>query len=577
MAKYALLCGVNEYENGSFRMLNYGINDAVKMKSLLDLCDYETVLLAGKDLTNTALFDGVTKLAEKALPGDTLLFFFSGHGCSYKKDQFVLPVNAKPAKKGPVNGARLSKIAKLMDKPGIERIFIIDACRDLLMTKGGTPLNTQPLTQKGMNDDIPKGKSRLGIVCACSDGQFSHESARFKGGYFTAMLLQTTFESIETGKQLTLMQCAHDVDQKLKALPAIIKESVPLQPPWVQGENLILHDGTCDPVFSVKFYEKHQDIESEYVNCDLCGSRQYFLDMRYCLLCEQTLCSSHFFEDDIFCNLCCAKRPEIIGVSGAMSLNKELAHRQAFFEQTLLDVFPHGIIMSGGNPDNYHEIYEKINSLLFSHISAKHPGTKDLSGIKADMVIQSFFGLSPLLFTQDLHMRRYYNFESSAMLSTSCREHLKGLVAFGRPSRPFADRWTEIETPYFRKKIEPSEQIKMMCDDQIAKLKHLLNDLLEGFEKKKKEHCSKPGDGIILIANNMNDIEYEINKLALKFFNIGSEDLVTRRTTTYTAFGFTSALIGDVLVRVWAGCKKDSEISRMCECTKKAFGVASKL
>ena len=342
MAKYALLCGVNGYKGESFRKLDFGINDAMKMKELLDLCGYETVLYAGEKLTSTALFDAVKKLTNKTRPGDTVLFFFSGHGCSHNKEQYVLPFNAKPAQTGPVNGAKLSKIAELTDKPGIERIFIIDACRELFATKGGRSSNTQSLTKKGMNDNIPKGSSRLGIVCACSDGQFSHESEQLKGGYFTEMLLQTTFENIEAGKQLTLMKCADEVDQKLKALPEIIKEPVPFQPPWVQGENLVLHDGACDPAFSSKFYEKHQDVGSEYTECDLCGSTQHFLDMRYCLLCEKSLCSTHFYEDNIFCNLCCAKRPENIGAVEVVILNNELDRRQSFYDQTLLKFFPSG-------------------------------------------------------------------------------------------------------------------------------------------------------------------------------------------------------------------------------------------
>lgn len=158
MAKHALVCGVNTYMNDVFRPLFYGINDAVRVEKLLSVCGYQVEMLPGMKFR-----EAIGRLVTNAAPNDTILFYFSGHGCSLDGEQFVLPYDSNFDGRHLENGIDLWEVADLTDKHCVKRLFIVDACRDLFQSKSSVDSAGLSLTRKGISSliDASSEKSSL--------------------------------------------------------------------------------------------------------------------------------------------------------------------------------------------------------------------------------------------------------------------------------------------------------------------------------------------------------------------------------------------------------------------------------
>lgn len=430
MAKLALVCGVNEYDAGSFRKLDYGINDAVKVQVLLDLCGYETELIPGKRLTDVGLFDGVKSLASKASSGDTLLFFFSGHGCSFEEEQYVLPFNSRVENAAVINGVRLSDIVALTHKDGVDQIFVIDACRELYTSKGSNQNVMESLTRKGI-EGITKNTSQVGIICACSDGAQSYESKKLKGGVFTSMLIDASIEIIQAGRQLNILNCTEAVDEKLKVLSRRIKEYFPSQSPWIQGGNLVINDGVSNPDFSFEFNDRHTDIESEYIFCESCGSSAHFLEIKNCVICERDLCGKHFTPTNkSFCNDCNSDSQRILTKTEVECNIAHLKMRKGIFSRCYKEIIPSGAVQFGQQYSVEEFIYE-FSCLLLKATDEALFRVNKTDEIKRNMLINIYYGFSRVEFATELTRQRFYSYESHLLFWSRCESGLRKILFFG--------------------------------------------------------------------------------------------------------------------------------------------------
>lgn len=429
MAGYALLCGVNTNKNGVFRSLEYGVNDAVKMKNLLRLCGYETHLLVGEKLNKRSLVNKARSIAEKVNPGDTLLFYFSGHGGSSDGKQFIFPFNTQPKKTGYTNILSLSGIGELMDRENVNQIFIIDACRELFSAKSVLSDNAQDLTKKGMGDELPSN-SRRGIICACSDGAHSHESKLLKGGYFTAMLVDTALEKLDAGERLSLLSCTEAVDRKLEALPGIINEFFPPQPPWALGENLVLYAGKQNVSFSSVFKETHIDINSEYTVCEQCGTKRHFLEMKHCAYCNEEICLKHFRGQRLYCEPCHSLDPFEKRKDVSIEISRHIAKIKIMFLDAYDEVvFAEPIIFEGES--HKEKVVSEICDYLFLKICALEPTVSPVSDFERGMIINTFFGFSPFELLKSLHSQKYFSRKKWNNLWGQCEEKIRKISLLG--------------------------------------------------------------------------------------------------------------------------------------------------
>ena len=411
MAKYALVCGVNTYVNDAFRPLLYGINDVVRIEKLLASCGYRVEMLPGMKLRDDSLRDAIGRLVKNSAPNDTILFYFSGHGCSLGGEQYVLPYNSIFDGQYLKNGIDLHELAKLTKKSSVNRLFIVDACRDLFQSKSSAGSNQLSLTRKGISNliDTSSQESPLSIICACSDGQFSFESKTLRGGIFTSMLIEVFMDKIEKGERLTLFDVSREVDEKLRSLPARIGEYFPQQPPWILGQNIVLVEGELRPSSTIDFFDRRLDIESEEIACEFCAENRHFTDLKRCLACDRLVCPSHFGNaDDACCQICISEGLKVVELEEINRVRSTIRQRKHDFFDAFVRICPTGTLKF--NQKSTPQIFvNEFCENLRKRIAENQPSVGDVSILKRDMLIEAFYGFVPAQFVSNVKPHRLFS------------------------------------------------------------------------------------------------------------------------------------------------------------------------
>ncbi|MEL6250704.1 MAG: caspase family protein [Bacteroidota bacterium] len=91
---YALIVGVNDYESPKIRDLRGCVDDATRIKAYLEesfvkrnfAANPSISLLTDKKATKEAIIEGFEKKLSKAKKGDSVIFYFAGHGLREKTD-----------------------------------------------------------------------------------------------------------------------------------------------------------------------------------------------------------------------------------------------------------------------------------------------------------------------------------------------------------------------------------------------------------------------------------------------------------------------------------------------------------
>ena len=235
-AKWALLVGVNEYENPDITPLRYAVGDvkavAQDLSSRVGFPSANVVVMTSDaqgnaSPTNVNVLKRLDFLSRHVKPGDTFLFYFSGHGFIRGGDQhFLATVNADPQTIGTLQVTSLP-MAVLRDQ--ISRIhassvvFIIDACRsDPEADKGGGDNKMTPDFKKDLKVVVASSNGGLAgtaLLFACGEHERSYEEPAWKHGVFTHYLL----EGLDTGRaadsrgELTMASLAQYVQGKVGA------------------------------------------------------------------------------------------------------------------------------------------------------------------------------------------------------------------------------------------------------------------------------------------------------------------------------------------------------------------------
>lgn len=179
MKRIALCIGNNEYSPMS--PLSCAVQDATAMATKLTELGFDTQLAVNLDRVNMAktIFDFTPKIKDC----DATVLYYAGHGFQVKGENVLAPVDLNCLDDENVvhiNAFPISALTNVFDDyPDKTKILILDACRDVLGTRG---------VAKGFGPMLaPKGTI---IAFATSPGQSAKENLSTGHGYYTEALLK---------------------------------------------------------------------------------------------------------------------------------------------------------------------------------------------------------------------------------------------------------------------------------------------------------------------------------------------------------------------------------------------------
>ncbi|MCX7012470.1 MAG: caspase family protein [Candidatus Sumerlaeota bacterium] len=170
--RYALLVGINKYPECP---LNGCVGDAERVEKLIqskfDFTGADTLFLKDEEATRKGILAAIDKqLINKSKEGDTVLFYYSGHGTSVPDvngdeedgmDEAICPIDCIEDFHKVILDDELGAIITKLDKRQV--VFIFDSCHS------GTALRTLDVWQKGaryLPPTVMKGLKQADIDAA---------------------------------------------------------------------------------------------------------------------------------------------------------------------------------------------------------------------------------------------------------------------------------------------------------------------------------------------------------------------------------------------------------------------------
>ncbi len=245
MLRYALLLAADRYQDRSIQPLKFAERDARLLDGFLrESARFDRVEeLFGDRLERSAAVDLAEELAGElsAKGGGVLLLFYAGHGFTHLGKHCLLCPKARLRDLDEYDHAlTVDRLRRVTDAPGVERQFVMDACRTVL--RGGDRDGVGGYRAEGLRDlaGLPRSAAAVGgfsVLASCDEGEQATELESLKQGVFAVAWLDE-------------LRCAHREGFELRvddALVARLRERVAMlarengldriQRPWRHGNS----------------------------------------------------------------------------------------------------------------------------------------------------------------------------------------------------------------------------------------------------------------------------------------------------------------------------------------------------
>ncbi|HEY6334112.1 MAG TPA: SUMF1/EgtB/PvdO family nonheme iron enzyme [Blastocatellia bacterium] len=206
--RYALIIGIDQYEDPDINPLGGAVRDAKSLKqALVSHCQFtdDNVILMTSDShdhnlkpTRSNIIYKLSTLEGIVPPDGLLLFAFSGHGVEVDSQAFLLPMESKLSRDTLYladNAISVDRVKEYVNKTGVkQRILFLDACRNKLTTAKG--IDVAPMSdsyQKAFDFDLERKNRTVDAFLtfyATEKGQESWEDPETGQGYFTEAIVE---------------------------------------------------------------------------------------------------------------------------------------------------------------------------------------------------------------------------------------------------------------------------------------------------------------------------------------------------------------------------------------------------
>ncbi|PRY72469.1 Sel1 repeat-containing protein [Marivita geojedonensis] len=227
--RVALVIGMGAYETIS--PLANTRNDAQDIAETLEEIGFDVTL--GIDLSLTELRSVMKDFSFRSETADLALIYFAGHGIEVQGENFLIPVDARPASNIDVQrqSVSLKDMLEVVERARVMRIVILDSCRDNPL---GGSIDTAAVSQstgqatdqatRGVGGLAPANPDRGTLVAfAAKDGQVALDGTRGNSPYARALMEKMA----KPGLEISLMF--------RQVRDAVLEETQNLQEPYTYG------------------------------------------------------------------------------------------------------------------------------------------------------------------------------------------------------------------------------------------------------------------------------------------------------------------------------------------------------
>lgn len=194
MTRYAIIISVEEYRHRHFQRTPFTHADGDLLRStLIEKCDYmdqhclSLQLAPEKTKTVDKILAEIRKTVEGAESGDSILFYFAGHGhLAKKKDEAYLILPDTDPNKYESTALALDKISEELRQPKIGCFRVFDACHSGLDVRSNSDEPDSGAFVRAVTHDA----SGWVTLAACREDEYSYPDTDLGHGIFTYYLCE---------------------------------------------------------------------------------------------------------------------------------------------------------------------------------------------------------------------------------------------------------------------------------------------------------------------------------------------------------------------------------------------------
>ena len=191
MTRYAIIISVEEYRHFSRTSFTHADGDLLR-STLIEKCDYTDQhclsLQLAPENTKTAdeILAEIRKKVEGAGSGDSILFYFAGHGHLAKKDEAYLILPDTEPNKYERTALALDKISEELRQPEIACFRVFDACHSGVDVRSNSNEPDSGAFVRAITHDA----SGWVTLAACREDESSYPDTDLGHGVFTYYLCE---------------------------------------------------------------------------------------------------------------------------------------------------------------------------------------------------------------------------------------------------------------------------------------------------------------------------------------------------------------------------------------------------
>ncbi|MEK7752493.1 MAG: caspase family protein, partial [Acidobacteriota bacterium] len=183
--RVALIIGNDAYSVGP---LKNAVNDARAMDKALRAAGFQTKLL--ENATKEQMDEALGAFADSLGPDHNALFYYAGHAFQIENENFLIPIDFKPARGITQAKIRCLSLAQLLEElkrsRARSRVIILDACR-------GNPMAQTYSLSAGLAQPLNAGRETY-IAFSTGPNQVAADNPDGKNSWFTEALVELLSE-----------------------------------------------------------------------------------------------------------------------------------------------------------------------------------------------------------------------------------------------------------------------------------------------------------------------------------------------------------------------------------------------
>lgn len=249
---YALLIGINDYEDESVRKLRFAVADVLAFREWLGertrLAAENCLVLShpaagpGPVPRRSDLLDALDRFSRAPMgPEDTFVFYFAGHGLAVGEEGYLLAVDSRKGREKLVKETAVSLHTLrdfLRDLKAGQQLLILDACQENVTAgRGAGATRLDAAMARGIAVLASEGPQSLGshpfpsrtILSACWIGQVAHEYPAGGHGWFSYNLLHCLGEYPADELDVSCLK-DHVADRMKRAAWRVLREASEQEP-----------------------------------------------------------------------------------------------------------------------------------------------------------------------------------------------------------------------------------------------------------------------------------------------------------------------------------------------------------